>query len=376
VPSTPMIIAIATRQDDARSLGRGHELRHGRRCTRWFYRFALLAIVGTVVQLTVPCVYSQTARLADTAEAQRLLDHGQFDDALKVLDTLAAQQPEPTGTERLRGMAFYGKGQMQSAEEAFAKAVAQDPADREAMQMEGVALFRMGRSAAAIPLLEKANLAIPGSNIDNNYVLGLCYLDTRRYDDARHAFAIQYHFPPDSASAYLLTARMMLRRDYLPTAESAAQKALVLSPNLPMAHLLLGQVRLARSQFPEALAEFEAERTLNPLFGEVYDRLGDTYIRTGEYLKAQEALDQAVLLEPTSPVPFILLGKVLLKERDLVMAQQYLQKALAIDPRSYIAHALLGQTYRSLGRTDQASHEFQLAEEIQAAAQPKIEPFK
>ena len=376
MPSTPMIIAIAIRQGDGRSLGRRYRLREGRRCTRWFCQFALVAIVGMVVQLAVPCAYSQTARLAETAEAQKLLDHGQFDDALKVLDTLAVQQPEPPGTERLRGMAFYSKGQMQSAEEAFAKAVAHDPADREAMQMEGVALFRMGRSAAAIPLLEKANLAIPGSNIDNNYVLGLCYLDTRRYDDARHAFAIQYHFPADSASAYLLTARMMLRRDYLPTADSAAQKALALSPNLPMAHLLLGQIRLARSQFPEALAEFEAERTLNPLFGEVYDRLGDTYIRTGEYLKAQEALDQAVLLEPTSPVPFILLGKVLLKQRDLVMAQQYLEKALAMDPRSYMAHALLGQTYRSLGRTNEASHEFQLAEEIQAAAQPKIEPFK
>ncbi len=339
-------------------------------------RFALLAIVGTVLPLGVPFVYSQTATPAETAEAQKLLDHGQFDDALKTLDSLATRQPEPAGTERLRGMAFYSKGQIQSAEEAFSKAVAQDPADREAMQMEGVALFRMGRSAAAIPLLEKANLAVPASNIDNNYVLGLCYLDARRYDDARHAFAIQYHFPPESPSAYLLVARMMLRRDYLPTAESTAEKALALNQNLPMAHLLLGQIRLARSQFPEAIAEFEAERTLNPLFGEVYDRLGDTYIRTGDYLKAQEALDQAVLLEPTSPVPFILLGKVLLKERDLVMAQQYLQKALAMDPRSYIAHALLGQTYRSLGQTDQATHEFQLAEEIQAAAQPKIEPFK
>jgi tetratricopeptide (TPR) repeat protein len=241
------------------------------------------------------------------------------------------------------------------------------------MQMQGVALFRMGRSLDAIPLLEKANLSIPGSNIDNNYVLGLCYLDARRYDDARHAFATQYHFPPDSPSAYLLAARMMLRRDYLPTSEITAQKALALNPNLPMAHLVLGQIRLARSQFPEAIAEFEAERTLNPLFGEVYDRLGDAYIRTGDYPKAQEALDQAVLLEPTSPVPYILLGKVLLKQRDLIMAQQYLQKALAIDPHSYIAHALLGQTYRSLGRTDEASREFQLAEQIQAAAQPKID---
>jgi tetratricopeptide (TPR) repeat protein len=336
-------------------------------------RIVLLAVIGTIAPSAIPPAYSQTL---DTAEAQKLLDQGQFDDALRTLDALAARQPEPAGTERLRGMAFYNKGQMQSAAEAFAKAVAQDPSDREAMQMEGVALFRMGRSLDAMPLLEKANLAIRASNIDNNYVLGLCYLDARRYDDARHAFATQYHFPPDSPSAYLLTARMMLRRDYLPTAEITAQKAIALNPNLPMAHLVLGQIRLARSQFPEAIAEFEAERTLNPLFGEVYDRLGDTYIRTGDYVKAQEALDQAVLLEPTSAVPFILLGKVLLKQRDLIMAQQYLQKALAIDPHSYIAHALLGQTYRSLGRTGEASHEFQLAEEIQAAAQPKIEPPK
>jgi predicted Zn-dependent protease len=63
-----------------------------------------------------------------------------------------------------------------------------------------------------------------------------------RYDDARRAFATQYRFPPDSPSAYLLAARMMLRREYLPTAESTAQKALTLNPNLPMAHLLLGQI--------------------------------------------------------------------------------------------------------------------------------------
>ena len=339
-------------------------------------RLLLVAIATAVTQSVVAPAYSQALGVSDTAEAQRFIDQGKFDEALKALDSLATRQPEPAGTERLRGMAFYSKGQMQSAEEAFAKAVTQDPSDREAMQLEGVALFRMGRSTAAIPLLEKANLAIPTSNIDNNYVLGLCYLDARRYDDARHAFATQYHFSPNSPSAYLLAARMMLRRDYLPAAETTAQKALALNPNLPMAHLLLGQIRLARSQFPEAIAEFEAERTLNPLFGEVYDRLGDSYIRTGDYLKAQEALNQAVLLEPTSPVPFILLGKVLLKQRDLIMAQQYLQKALGIDPHSYIAHALLGQTYRSLGRTEEASHEFQLAEEIQAAAQPKIETTK
>jgi tetratricopeptide (TPR) repeat protein len=311
-----------------------------------------------------------------TAEAQKLLDTGRLEEALKALDALSLQSPEPSGVERLRGMAYYEQGQIQSSAAAFEKAVAQDPSDREAMQMEGVALFRMGKPAAAVPLLEKAHLSIPGSNIDSNYVLGLCYLDSRRYDDARKAFATQYGFPSESPSAYLLAARMMLRRDYLPVADTFAQKALALNPNLPMAHLLLGQIRLVQSQFPEAVAEFEKERELNPLFGEVYDRLGDTYVRQGDYSKAQEALDRAVLLEPNSPVPFILLGKVLLKQQQPVMAKMYLEKALAMDPRNYMTHTLLGQAYRSLGQAGQASHEFQVAEQLQADAQPKLETAK
>ena len=278
--------------------------------------------------------------------------------------------------ERLRGMVFYEQGQIQSSATAFEHALAQDPGDREAMQMEGVALFRIGKPAAAIPLLEQAHLSIARTNIDSNYVLGLCYLDTRRYDDARKAFATQYGFPPESPSAYLLAARMMLRRDYLPAADSFAQKALSDNPNLPLGHLLLGQIRLAQSQLTEAVAEFTRESELNPLYGEVYDRLGDTYLRQGDYNKAQEVLDRAVLLEPNSPVPFILLGKVLLKQQDPVMAKMYLDKALAMDPRNYMTHTLLGQAYRSLGQASQASHEFQIAEQIQADAQPKLETVK
>ena len=321
--------------------------------------------------LLVPSLSAQTA-----AEAQKLLDAGRLDEALKALDGLAQHQPEPAGVERMRGLAYYEQGHIQSAGTAFERALAQDPSDREAMQMQGVVLFRTGKPGDAIPLLEQAHLSIPRTNIDSNYVLGLCYLDTRRYDDARKAFALQYAFPPDSPSAYLLAAKMMLRREYLPVADSFAHKALALNPNLPLAHLLIGQIRLAQSQLTEAIAEFTRESELNPLFGETYDRLGDTYIRQGDYGKAQESLDRAVLLEPSSAVPYLLLGRVLLKQQDPVMAKMYLEKALAMDPGNYMTHTLMGQVYRSLGQSSQASHEFQVAEQIQADAQPKIETVK
>ncbi len=296
-----------------------------------------------------------------------MLAHGEYAQAMSTLDALAARTPEPEGVEHERGLAFYQQAKLPEAAQAFAKAMSQDPADHESIAMEGVVLFRLGRSKDAIPLLESAKLSLASQNVDNNYVLGLCYLDAHRFDDARHAFATQYHFAPDSPSAYLLAARMMLRRDFLPVADATARTALQLDPHLPMAHFLLGQVALAKQQLPQALEEFQAERTLNPLQGEVYDRLGDTYLRMGDLEKAQDALDEAVLLEPASPVAYILLGHVLQKKKNYPLAQQYLDRALVLSPNMYRAHFYLGQVLQSLGRQADAEREFHLSEQLQAA---------
>jgi len=118
-------------------------------------------------------------------------------------------------------MIFYQKEQFQEAIQAFAKASDQDPNDRESVEMHGVILYRQGHPADAIPFLEKAHIAVERANVDPQYVLGLCYADVGRYDDARHVFAAQYAFPPDSAEAYLLAARLFLRREF--AAEAAVQ---------------------------------------------------------------------------------------------------------------------------------------------------------
>jgi tetratricopeptide (TPR) repeat protein len=109
------------------------------------------------------------------SEAEHLMKKGQPDKALKLLNPLSATAPEPKGAEYLRGLIFYEKGDLQEAEAAFAKASAQDSADVEAMKMQGASLFRLGKAADAIPLLEKAQGSTQHMNVDPKYVLGLCY---------------------------------------------------------------------------------------------------------------------------------------------------------------------------------------------------------
>jgi predicted Zn-dependent protease len=302
-----------------------------------------------------------------------MIDRGRTADALKQLDMLAAQQPVPSGVYRLRGLALYSQNQFVEADAAFASALKQDPHDEESTQLRGLTLFRLGKPKDAIPLLESVPAWTSQTKVDPSYVLALCYLDTRQYDNARRAFAAQYGFPPDSAPAYLLSARMLLRREYLPVAQQFATKALELDPQLPLAHALLGEVALAGEHLDEAIAEFEKERSRNPLDGGIYDRLGDAYTRAGDYTKAQQSLQRALLLEPNSTGPYILLGKALLKRQDPASAMMYLERAEKMDPDNYITHSLLAQAYRSLGRVEDASREAETSRKIQAASEPKLE---
>ena len=303
--------------------------------------------------------------------AKELAARGRLDKAMAQLDQLAMQSPEPAGVERLRAIIFYQREQFAEAIEGFSKAMEQDPNDRESIEMRGVSLFRLGRIREAIPFLEKARAGVEAANVDPNYVLALCYADVQRYDDARHAFAAQYGFAPDSAEAYLLTGRLFLRRELRDQAEVQATKALEINPTLPLAHQLLGEVALARGDVPDAVKELEAERKLNPLNGTLYDRLGDAYLRSGQYTDAQQALNRAVLLEPNSTAPYILLGQTFLKLKQPIQAVHYLDRAVKMDPSNYVTHNLLGQAYKATGQLAEANREFKMVVELQHQSDPK-----
>lgn len=317
---------------------------------------------------------SSTAEPANIAEVRKLINTGHPQQALDQLSASATNSAPDTA--RLRGLALYALNRLQDADVAFTAALAADPHDTEAAQMRALSLFRLGKPAAAIPLLEGARTTAPRGTVDPNYLLALCYMDTRRYDDARRAFAAQYGFPVDSAPAYLLAARMLLRREYLPIAKEFATKAIALDSKLPLAHALLGEVALAGNHLEEAIAELESERQRDPLEGSVYDRLGDAYTRAARYPEAQQALQRAVLLEPNATGPYILLGKVMLKRQDPVAALTYLQHALTMDSGNYMTHSLLAQAYRGLGRAAEASRETEIAGRLQAESEPKLESPK
>ena len=310
------------------------------------------------------------------AAAQELVQRGQLQEAAAMLEELDKAQPRIKGVAHELGIVHYRIGRLLPAEAEFAEATQEDPTDVESIQMRGLTLYRLGRPAAAIPFLERVRQWSPNANADANYVLGLCYLNSQRYDEARAAFAAQYRVAPESESAYLLLAKMLLQANLPELALVNAQKSLKIAPKLPLAHFLQGEVYLYKSDVNRAREEFEKEREINPGYAPTYDRLGDVYTRTEKYQEAQEALMRAIALDASSTGPFIQMGKVLLRRNDAQTALLYLQHAEKMDPGNFITHTLLGQAYRALGRDKEAQNEIDAASKIHAASEVKIAPVQ
>ncbi|MGB7556010.1 MAG: tetratricopeptide repeat protein [Candidatus Korobacteraceae bacterium] len=299
------------------------------------------------------------------AEARRLSEQGKYDDAIADLQQLATRTPPPAGLSHELGTAYYKKSDYLKAAEYLKQALTENPKDDEAVQLLGLSYYLAGRPSEAIPYLEKVQTWYPRANVDASYILGICYIQSKNYPQARIAFAKMFDVKPDSAASYLFTARMLFRQEFDPVAEEYAEKAIALDPKLPMAHFLLGELHLYKSRIPEAIADFQQELAINPGYAAAYYKLADAYSRVQKYDDAERLLQRSIWLDATSTGPYILMGKVLEKKGEAALAVRTLQRAVAMDPNNPISHHLLGQSYRDLGKTEDADRELKLAEQLQ-----------
>ena len=307
----------------------------------------------------------------DFAAAQALLQQGKYDEAIAQLQAAATKNPGLKGLSHELGTAYYKKGDYIKAIESFKQALAEDPDNKEAVQLLGLSYYLSGRPAEAIPLLEKVQGWYPRANVDADYILGLCYIQSKNYPQARKAFAQMFAVPADSAASYLFTARMLLRQEFDPIAEEYAQKAIALDPKLPLAHFFLGELHLYKSRIPEAISDFQQELALNPGHAPTYYKLADAYSRIQKFDDAERLLQRSIWLDSTSTGPYILMGKVLQKKGETELSVRALQHALGMDPNNSVTHHLLGQAYRDMGRNEDAERELKIAEQLQEGGSGK-----
>src|SRR6266403_743690 len=247
-------------------------------------------------------------------QVHRLTEQGKFDDARSSLDEISKSNPATKNLSHEFGVTYYRKGDYLNAITSLQRAIGENPSDTEATQLTGLSFYLSGKPAEAIPYLQKVQSWYPSANVDASYILGVAYIQTKNYPQARVAFSKMFGVPPDSAASYLFTARMLLRQEFGPVAEEYGKKAIALDPKLPLAHFLLGELYLYQSKIPEAIGQFQQELAINPGHAASYYKLADAYSRVQKYDDAEKLLQRSIWLDATSTGPYILMGKVLEKK--------------------------------------------------------------
>lgn len=326
---------------------------------------------GRIVALVLPCMLLLSGRSAaqqpesELEAARTLIEQNKSAEAIERLKALAASHSGMKGISHELGIAYYHEGEYLEAAKYLQEAWQEDPEDRNAAQLLGLSYYSSGQPAEAILALEKVRSWHPNEGIDAIYILGLCYILTQNYAQARQTFAELYGLPADSAEAYLVMARMLLRQGFDEVAHEEARKALSLSRQVPLAHFTLGEVAVYKADYAMAAREFESELTLNRGYAPAYTSLGEVYWQLGRYAEAERVAQRSIWLDSTNSKSYVLLGRVLFKKKQFTAAQRTLQQAVELDAGGYNAHYLLGQLYREQGQMEAADREMKIAARIQ-----------
>jgi tetratricopeptide (TPR) repeat protein len=348
---------------------------HARRVSRSSPRisvFRMIFAVGISVALwQLSSAYAQDATTASTdvpkaslEHANSLLNEGKPEDALAMLHELATSAPATAGLETMLGKAFFQSKRFPQAIEHLKTALQQRPDDPEAVQLLALTYYASGNFPQALPLLEQLGPQLPKSNADGPYLLGVCYIMTQRWDDARKKFAEMFSVPPESSMAYLMFGKILIRQRMEDLAVPQIQKALELDPRLPMGHFLLGEIDLFKKNPQAAVNEFQKEMAINPTVWLVYWRLGDAYVQLENYDEAEKVLKEAIWLNEWSSGAYILLGQIALKRGDSGLAAGFLEHAVRIDPQNYWVHYFLAKAYHNLGRATDAAQQFEISKSL------------
>jgi tetratricopeptide (TPR) repeat protein len=304
-------------------------------------------------------------------QAQSLLNAGQIDSAIEMLNVASRFKPTDAQVKHLLGLAYYRKSDYAHAIEHLSVTVRQMPENsrqyREEVQILGLSHYLLGHIREAIPYLEQLSQWSPNST-EIAYSLGISYIQTRNPDKSRATFARMFNVPVASASAYLINAQMMVRQQIEELAEKELQKALELDPRLPQANFLLGEMAIYHANIDLGIELLQKEIAINPAFGMAYYRLGEAYTRQLKWNEAISPLQKSIWLNPFFSGPYIVLGKVYLKKGDLPNAENMLRRAVQMDPNNFSGHHLLAQVLQQASRADDARREFEIAEKLRTNA--------
>ncbi|MBX3603571.1 MAG: PEP-CTERM system TPR-repeat protein PrsT [Rubrivivax sp.] len=298
----------------------------------------------------------------------------------------------------LAGQAYLQTGDVKRAQEAFAQALKQDPAD--AGRRTALALSRLAGGEAEAAFDQLQDIAKADSGISADLALVSAHLARREWDQALAAVDRVQAKQPGQPLAADLRARVHQARGNTAAARESFEQALRLAPTyfpavVGLAGLDLAERRpdAARRRFDELLsrdpknlqamlARAEVAAAAGAGAAEVADLLGEaikahpgelrprlmlveSWLRAGDRKQAESAAQTAVAALPSSPELLEALGRVQLETGAVQQAVSIFHKLVAMQPLVAAHHVRLAAAQRGARELPAAEQSLRKALELQ-----------
>ena len=166
------------------------------------------------------------------------------------------------------------------------------------------------------------------------------------------------------ADAYALLAdyNVLAAKEVMPSAKTAAMKALEIDDTISEAHASLGWAKLTLDwDWAGAEKEFRRSLELNPNYATAHQWYADYLTVTGRHDEAQTGMKRAQQLEPVSLPISVALASIFYYTHQNDQAIDQCRRAIVMDPQFVPAHVFLGRAYEQKGVYAEAISELKQA---------------
>jgi protein O-GlcNAc transferase len=264
--------------------------------------------------------------------SKRLLERDQNRDAVGICEQTLRIAPEHAKLWCSLGAAHRRLAQMVEAKEAYEKALLYDSAYSQAWCNLGEWYLASGQAASALENFDRA-LALEKGLLEamNNRVAALYELG--RFKDAETAAQAAIAIYPDVAALHVNQGNVYLHTGKARAAAKAFQKALECDPAFPEAHMNLATLLGETHRMGEALAFIDHQIAAK---GESAQRLASLALAQkakGDNSAAETTCRKVIEMQPGNICALVTLASCFSARADHLEANRLIEQALAVNPQ-------------------------------------------
>ena len=365
-------------------------------------------------------------------ETQYAIEHGEYDEAIAILQRAIDSNPNSAVLYYLRGCVHFLQLKYHEAIEDFSRTTTLAPHDSDSYVMKGTVQIMLGEYEGAVKEFTTAIAVEPNAEAysgrgeaytemgeynaavkDYERVIdlrpdarayvgrGKAYFGLMHFDDAMNNFDKATDLDPSNTEAYLMrghiheerknyeiaieeyTQIITLTAEFVDTTEQKSLHPLSIDSKsylYEIAVVAVGNAYLARAicrsrigDTNSSLSDFSAAIKLMPENANYYLARAVTYIERDEYPEAIQDLEVALDLDSRSALPYFMRSMIHYKKEDFENALRGCHEALALSPTWADPYRLRGTVFMHLGDYEAALHDFGKSIEFESEDSPAVQ---